>query len=170
MLIHELRVSVTPQQDAEIVKPCDNPLQFYSVHEENRERCFVFSDVIEKGILKALNSLCSHVKSVVVVAALLAVLAHYNRLSRQKPKNVCFSSWLWQRPPRRRESLPSSTSYANRHFVQVNSVNADMISAALKTSLLRSRFASGGAAANGPAFCCARLGRSDKKFAHIDQF
>jgi hypothetical protein len=88
VLVHELRVTVTTQQYTEIVKPRDDSLQFYSVHKKDSERSFVFSYVVEKRVLKALNSLCSHVMSVVVVAALSAVCAHYNSQWRQKPKNV----------------------------------------------------------------------------------
>ncbi len=51
VLVDELRVAVTAQQDAEIVEPADDPLQFDAVDEENRKRSLTFSDVVQESIL-----------------------------------------------------------------------------------------------------------------------
>jgi hypothetical protein len=42
---------IPPQQDAKIIKPGHHALQFHSVHEKDRERRFVFANIIEEGVL-----------------------------------------------------------------------------------------------------------------------
>jgi hypothetical protein len=46
VFVDELRQAITPQENAEIVEPGDDSLQFYSVYEENGDCNFIFSDVI----------------------------------------------------------------------------------------------------------------------------
>jgi hypothetical protein len=46
VFVDELRQAITSQQNAEIVEPGNDPLQLYSVYEENRDGDFVFSDMI----------------------------------------------------------------------------------------------------------------------------
>jgi len=54
MLVDKLRLGIAPQQQAEIVEPGDYALQFDAVHEENRDRDFLLTHVVEEGILKVL--------------------------------------------------------------------------------------------------------------------
>jgi hypothetical protein len=44
-------MTVAPEQQAEIVKPSDNPLQFHPVDQKDRQRCFGFANVIKEGVL-----------------------------------------------------------------------------------------------------------------------
>jgi hypothetical protein len=60
VLVDQLRMTVTPQQDAEIVEPRDNPLQLDPIDEEDRQGRLVLADVIEKGVLEALCTFSSH--------------------------------------------------------------------------------------------------------------
>jgi hypothetical protein len=45
---------ITPQQDAEIVKPGDNPLQFNAIDEKHCNRGLVLPNVVEKDVLHVL--------------------------------------------------------------------------------------------------------------------
>ena len=47
----KLRMTIAPKQQAEIVKPGDNPLQFHPVDQEDRQWCFGFANVIKEGVL-----------------------------------------------------------------------------------------------------------------------
>jgi hypothetical protein len=60
MLVDELRVTVAPEQHAKIVKPGDDPLEFDPVDKKDGERNLVFTDKIEKRILKILWPVCTH--------------------------------------------------------------------------------------------------------------
>jgi hypothetical protein len=53
-------LSVTAQQDAEIVKPCDHALQFDPVNQENGDGNFLLTDMIEKSVLKILFGFSGH--------------------------------------------------------------------------------------------------------------
>jgi hypothetical protein len=44
-------MTVAPEQQAEIVKPGDNPLQFHPVDQKDRQWCLGFANVIEEGVL-----------------------------------------------------------------------------------------------------------------------
>jgi len=44
-------MSVAPEQNAKVIEPGYNPLKLYTVDEENRERRFILSYVIEKCVL-----------------------------------------------------------------------------------------------------------------------
>ena len=46
MLVDELRMTIAPEQQAEIVEPCDNPLQLHSIDQKNRQWRFGFANVI----------------------------------------------------------------------------------------------------------------------------
>ena len=59
-VIDQLRVPVASKQDAEIIKPGNETLQFYSVDEKNRDRRLGLSDVIEKRVLEVLRLLGCH--------------------------------------------------------------------------------------------------------------
>jgi hypothetical protein len=60
MLVDELRMPVTPQENAEIIKPCDDALQLHAIDEKDREWRLIFANVIEESILQALHALGSH--------------------------------------------------------------------------------------------------------------
>jgi hypothetical protein len=60
MLIDQLRVTVTPQEDTEIVKPRHNALQFDAIDQEYGEGRFLLPDVIEKCVLQALGFFGGH--------------------------------------------------------------------------------------------------------------
>jgi hypothetical protein len=51
MLIDKLRMTVAPEQQAEIVEPGHNPLQLDSVDQKDRKWRFGFAYVIEEGVL-----------------------------------------------------------------------------------------------------------------------
>lgn len=56
MLVDQLRLRIAAQQKAEIVKPGDHALQFDTIHEEDCDWHLLLADVIEKGVLKILES------------------------------------------------------------------------------------------------------------------
>jgi hypothetical protein len=51
MLVDKLRMTITTQEQTEIVKPGDNPLQLYAIHQKDRQRRLGFTNVIEEGVL-----------------------------------------------------------------------------------------------------------------------
>jgi hypothetical protein len=51
VLVDKLRVTVAPEQKTEIVEPGDDALKLHSIDQEDGERGFGFSDVIEEGVL-----------------------------------------------------------------------------------------------------------------------
>ena len=53
MFINKLRMPITAQQNAKIVEPGDDALQFYAIDQKYRQRRFGFAHMIEKGILQA---------------------------------------------------------------------------------------------------------------------
>jgi hypothetical protein len=53
-------VTISPQQDAEIIEPCHDALQFDAVDQKNREWRFALANVIEKCVLKILRSVGCH--------------------------------------------------------------------------------------------------------------
>jgi hypothetical protein len=60
---------VAPQEHAEIIEPRDDALEFHAIHQENSEWNFVFTDVIEKGVLKVLCAVGCHGRCSVLCAA-----------------------------------------------------------------------------------------------------
>ena len=46
MFVDELGMPVTPEQHTKIIEPGDDALQLHTIDQKNRERGFVFSDVI----------------------------------------------------------------------------------------------------------------------------
>src|SRR3981189_922744 len=51
VLVYKLRMTVAPEQQAEIVKPGDNPLQLHSIDQKDRQWRFGFANVIKEGVL-----------------------------------------------------------------------------------------------------------------------
>jgi hypothetical protein len=51
MLVDKLRVTVAPEQQAEIVEPGDNSLQLHSIDQKDRQWRFGFANVIKEGVL-----------------------------------------------------------------------------------------------------------------------
>jgi hypothetical protein len=68
VLVDKLRVPVAAKQNAKIVEPRNDPLQFYSIYKKYRQWSLLFSNMIEELILKARYSFGGHVFSVVVKA------------------------------------------------------------------------------------------------------
>ncbi len=60
MLVDELRMTVSAQENAEIIKPRHDALKFHAVHKKYRERRLALPNVIEKCILKAWRAFCRH--------------------------------------------------------------------------------------------------------------
>jgi hypothetical protein len=60
VLINELRMAITPEQDAKVVEPRHDALQFHAIHQEYSQRSLVFPNVVQKRVLEALNALGSH--------------------------------------------------------------------------------------------------------------
>src|ERR1700678_4051690 len=60
VLVDELRVAVSPQQDAKIVEPGYHPLQLDAIHEKDREGDFGFTDMIEECVLQILCAFGCH--------------------------------------------------------------------------------------------------------------
>jgi hypothetical protein len=54
MLVDKLRMSVAPEQKAEIIKPGDDSLQFHPVYKKNRKRNFRFPHMIQECVLQIL--------------------------------------------------------------------------------------------------------------------
>jgi len=55
MLVNKLRLPVATQEDAKIIEPSDDTLQFHPVDKEDCHRNFCFTDLIEKCVLKILS-------------------------------------------------------------------------------------------------------------------
>jgi hypothetical protein len=53
-------VAIPTQQHTEIVEPGDDALQLHAVDKKDRQRNFLFSDVIEESILKVLRTFGCH--------------------------------------------------------------------------------------------------------------
>jgi hypothetical protein len=51
MLVDELRMTVAPQEQAEIVEPGDYSLQLHSIDQKDRQWRFGFTNVIKEGVL-----------------------------------------------------------------------------------------------------------------------
>src|SRR5437763_129148 len=49
--VDELGMPVASQQHAEIIEPGNDALQLHPIHQEDRERGLVLSDVVEEGVL-----------------------------------------------------------------------------------------------------------------------
>jgi hypothetical protein len=60
MFVDELRMSISPQQHAKIVKPGHDPLQLYAIDEKNREGDFGLAYMIEEGVLQVLCAIGCH--------------------------------------------------------------------------------------------------------------
>ncbi|MGY4409184.1 hypothetical protein ACVWW4_000920 [Bradyrhizobium sp. LB7.1] len=51
MLVDELRVTVAPKQQTEIVEPGHDALELHSVDQKDRQWRFSFANVIKEGVL-----------------------------------------------------------------------------------------------------------------------
>ncbi len=60
MLIHELRMTVPPQQNTKVIEPAHDPLKLDAVDEENGQRRLVLAHVVQERVLKVLDSICAH--------------------------------------------------------------------------------------------------------------
>ena len=60
VLVDELGMPIPPQQNAEIIEPCHDALQFNAVDQENGQRNFCFADVIEESVLQILRTFGCH--------------------------------------------------------------------------------------------------------------
>src|SRR6056297_4252213 len=58
MLVDQLRLTITAQQNAEIVEPRDHALQLYAVDQENGHRDLGFANLVEKCVLQVLSIAC----------------------------------------------------------------------------------------------------------------
>src|SRR5262249_9264176 len=54
VFVDQLRVPVATQKDAEIIEPGHDALQLNPVDQEDRERSFVLSDMVQEGVLEIL--------------------------------------------------------------------------------------------------------------------
>jgi hypothetical protein len=54
VLIDKLGMTIPPQQNRKLIEPRHNALQLYAVDKENRDRRFVFADVVQEHILNIL--------------------------------------------------------------------------------------------------------------------
>ena len=64
MFIHQLGMPVSAQQDAEIIEPRHDTLQFHTVDQKDRQWCFLLANVIEKSVLEVLRAFCRHLGGV----------------------------------------------------------------------------------------------------------
>lgn len=51
MLVDKLRMSIASKQEAEVVEPGDDALQFDAIDQKDGQRRFGLPDVIKKGVL-----------------------------------------------------------------------------------------------------------------------
>ena len=60
MFIHQLRMPVSAQQDAKVVKPRHNTLQFDTVDQKDRQWRFLLANMIEESVLQTLRAFWRH--------------------------------------------------------------------------------------------------------------
>ena len=72
MFIDKLGVTIAAQQHTKVVKPGHDALKLDAVDEKNRQRYFLFADMIEKRILQILGSFSGHFCSLCYVFSTLA--------------------------------------------------------------------------------------------------
>ena len=60
MLVDQLRMTITPQQDAEVVKPRDDALKLHAIDQKYGQWDFVFSDEVQECILQVLGAFGRH--------------------------------------------------------------------------------------------------------------
>ena len=51
MFVDKLALAITAQQHAEVIEPSDHALQFHAVHQEHRDRNFLFPNLIQEAVL-----------------------------------------------------------------------------------------------------------------------
>lgn len=55
MFVNQLRLTISAQQNTEIIEPSDDPLQLDTIDQKNRYRNLGFSNMIQERILKILS-------------------------------------------------------------------------------------------------------------------
>src|ERR1700680_1516092 len=60
LFVHELRMRVPLQYDAEIIEPSNDPLQPNTIYQKDGDRRVVFEDMIQKHVLNVLRLFWSH--------------------------------------------------------------------------------------------------------------
>jgi hypothetical protein len=60
LLVHELRMRVPLQYDAELIEPSNDPLQPNTIYQKDGDRRVVFEDMIQKHVLNVLRLFRSH--------------------------------------------------------------------------------------------------------------
>ncbi len=55
MFVNQLRLTISAQQNTEIIEPSDDPLQLHTVDKKNRYGNLGFSNVIQESVLKVLS-------------------------------------------------------------------------------------------------------------------
>jgi hypothetical protein len=60
LFVHELRMRVPLQYDAELIEPSNDPLQPNTIYQKDGDRRVVFEDMIQKHVLNVLRLFRSH--------------------------------------------------------------------------------------------------------------
>src|SRR3990170_7611817 len=60
VFVNQLGMTIPAQENAEIVEPGDDALQFHAIHEEYRHGYFLLPDIVEERVLKILRAIASH--------------------------------------------------------------------------------------------------------------
>jgi hypothetical protein len=81
VLVDELRMPVATQKHAEIIEPSYYTLQFHAIHQKDGEWNFVFTNVIEKGVLKVLCAVGCHGRCSVSLCRRCLLCGHFRLLS-----------------------------------------------------------------------------------------
>ena len=74
MLVDQLRMTVAAQKNREIIEPGHDSLKLDAIHQEDRNRCLIFADVVEEHVLKVLRFISSHLMILSVVYVLPFIL------------------------------------------------------------------------------------------------
>ena len=54
MFVDQLNMCIAAQQHGEIIKPCDNTLQFHAVYEKHSNAHLLFADFVQEDVLDVL--------------------------------------------------------------------------------------------------------------------
>src|SRR5215211_1645483 len=66
MLVDKLGKTIATQEDAKIIEPRDDPLEFDPVDEENRHGDLLLAHVVEKGVLEVLGFVLCHLSLILL--------------------------------------------------------------------------------------------------------
>ena len=72
MLIDQLHMAIAPKQNGKVVKPGDNALQLDPRHQKDGDGHFLFSDRVQKHVLKILTFVAGHTGCLSTLGALSA--------------------------------------------------------------------------------------------------